>query len=280
MAFPIPSCPKCAGVLRPLACDAVRCRCGFEVDGIHLYKTRYMPEGEHAAHLLARGRMVPIPQHEAGARVGRDAAALHEIGWDHRWERWDFGSRLVGPMLTGEVAEAARARAAEIGLLYAGEAPGAMLVLPGGRTLTERHAMYGRAPAGLEYECARRMTDAIVAAHGPGRWWTLAGAVHIVIDDTLAAVCDIGDVRHVALRSLYFHDPEPELVDRMTPGRCLYQFERNQQIEPGLPRYVLTPAQIAAAREQWSARLRAKVAASAAADKARGTSVVVDMEDP
>lgn len=41
----------------------------------------------------------------------------------------------------------------------------------------------------------------------------------------------------------------------------------------------LTPAQRAAVSAHWSAELRAKVAASTAADKARETSVVVDMED-
>lgn len=41
----------------------------------------------------------------------------------------------------------------------------------------------------------------------------------------------------------------------------------------------ITPAQRAAVSAHWSAQLRAKVTASAAVDKARATSVVVDLED-
>jgi len=207
-AFLTPPCPKRAGVLRPShAADVARCQCGFEVDGIHLYATRKFSESERAAQLLARGRMVPIPQHEPGVRVGRDAAALRDVGWDHRWEQWPAWHSLPG--FPKAVCGAARTRGAELGLLYAGEAAGAMLALPDGRTLTERRSMYGLAPAGFERDCARSMVDAIVAEHGPGRWWTLAGAVHIIVDDERSPVCDIGGVPHVGMRSLYFHDPDP-----------------------------------------------------------------------
>lgn len=95
MAFSIPPCPKCSGVLREQAFDAARCRCGFEVDSLGLRAAARLPEGERAAYLVARGNMVPIPQHEPGIRVGRDAAALHEIGWDHRWSRWRYGEMLA-----------------------------------------------------------------------------------------------------------------------------------------------------------------------------------------
>lgn len=285
MAFLIPPCPKCSGVLRSLPeFDGARCRCEFEVDGISLHVASRLPFADRASHLLKVGRMVPIPQHLPGVRVGPDAGALRADGWDHRYEPWRPGdTSVVAAAVDGTAIE----RGHEIGLVHVGEAPGAVLALPGGRVLTERGLMYGLAPAGCERDCAARMVDAIVAAHGPGRWWTLAGAVHIILSEgTLAAVCDIGGVQHVALRSIYFHDPAPKPVDPLDvvcDGYTLRDllgwdeaFRRSDAIR--VKRW-LTPTQRAAVSAHWSADLRAKVAASTAADKAREPSVMIDPED-
>lgn len=66
---------------------------------------------------------------------------------------------------------------------------------------------------------------------------------------------------------LYVEPPAPTLYDGYTAERCLYQFSRNQQLEPGEPRYVMTPAMIDIARFLWSTQLRAKIAASRSAGR-------------
>lgn len=288
MAFLIPPCPKCSGVLRSRPdIDAARCRCGFEVDGMSLHSASRLPESGRAVYLLAHGRTVPIPQHEPGIRVGPDAGALRSFGWDHRYEPWRPGSDRAA--IAGVVAATAIERRYEIGLVHAGETLAATLTLDDGSLLTERRLMYGLAPAGSESECARQMVDAISAAHGPGRWWTFAGvgAVHFILSEGDAAVCDIGGVPHVALRAIYFHDPAAKPVDPLdieydgaSLRGLLVSDEAARHDRNIFAQTHRTPAQRAAVSAHWSAQLRAKVAASATADKAREPSVVVELEDP
>lgn len=66
-----------------------------------------------------------------------------------------------------------------------------------------------------------------------------------------------------------------------SPLRNLLRIDGEAQREyGGLGRTGFSATQRAAVSAYWSAQLRAKVAASAAADKAREPSVVVDLEDP
>lgn len=100
-------------------------------------------------------------------------------------------------------------------------------------------------------------------AHGLAAWLPVAATVHPTVKEA----------------GRYIEPPAQVLVDGLTPAQCLAEYSLRQN---GIDRRaVLTPAQLAAAREEWSAALRAKVAASREADAAREPRVVVTPEvDP
>lgn len=70
--------------------------------------------------------------------------------------------------------------------------------------------------------------------------------------------------------------PAPVLVEGLTRAQCLERYRDNmQRADDSLP-WPLTPAQQVAAREEWSAALRAGIAASAEAEQNR---VRIDPQD-
>lgn len=75
--------------------------------------------------------------------------------------------------------------------------------------------------------------------------------------------------REVAARAAPPTPLAPVLVDGLTRERCLERYRDNmQRADNSLP-WPLTPAQQVAAREEWSAALRAKVAATREAERNR-----------
>lgn len=89
------------------------------------------------------------------------------------------------------------------------------------------------------------------------------------------------------IRGTFYVPPDPvDPLDVKYDGatlRTLLEYDEGRRRETH-PNHVAaaarrTPAQRAAVSAYWSAQLRAKVAASAAADKAREPSIVVDIED-
>src|ERR1051325_9754577 len=77
-------------------------------------------------------------------------------------------------------------------------------------------------------------------------------------------------------------DPLDAVLDGYTL-RQLVSFDdaaRRENVIAQCTRKCFTPAQRAAVQAHWSAQLRAKVDASAAADRARQPSVMVELDDP
>lgn len=72
--------------------------------------------------------------------------------------------------------------------------------------------------------------------------------------------------------------PPAPTYDGWTAEECLAAYEANQR-DDASGRRPLSPAQTAAARAEWSARLAVRVSASDAADDARRPRVVADGED-
>lgn len=201
MATAFPPCPHCSGTLRSHpAQDAVLCRCGFTVD--HEVMLAAERRANRDVFLRHHGRWTPIPQATPGVRVSGGFAGLADLCWDTRLERWPVAG----------LQDAAVAEGAKHGLAYQpGDHLGQYLVVKHGseRVNLERHCMYGVAPRAKEIEAAEQMVRAIAVKHGRGRWFSTCEAVHVIADDGLARVADIGGVPHVFLRAAYFHDPAP-----------------------------------------------------------------------
>ncbi len=77
--------------------------------------------------------------------------------------------------------------------------------------------MYGLAPLDRVSEAAGRMIDAIAVRHGPGRLLPLLDIVHVIADDGMMRVADVGGVPHVFLRSAYFFEPRPTSASAAAP---------------------------------------------------------------
>lgn len=88
---------------------------------------------------------------------------------------------------------------------------------------------------------------------------------------------DMSPAGRAALGHVVPASPAPVLVDGLTRDECLERFVTAMQMEAPFSA-VFTPAQLAAAREEWSAALRAKVAASDEAERCRVTYCEVDDE--
>lgn len=97
------------------------------------------------------------------------------------------------------------------GLVYRGEVYGAATMVIGGADRLshsiERRVIYALAPIGREISAVAPMIDAIIAAHGPGDWWTVGRPIGHIADDGKIPSGDIDGVQHVLLRSIYFHAP-------------------------------------------------------------------------
>lgn len=200
MATVIPPCPKCNSVMRlSYADDSALCRCGFTVDHEVILGSR----GQHdpAAYMLAWGRETKPPRAEPGIRVSEQFSELDAVCWDRRGEDWKVAGLHDVAVLTGD----------QHGLAHQpGNHRGIGLAVARGSERVEirRSVMYGVAPRGDEREAAKRMVAAIANKHGRGRWFSMLDAVHVIADDGLARVADVGGVPHVFLRAVYFHDPE------------------------------------------------------------------------
>lgn len=201
--------------------DGVRCRCGFEADGEVLMYAAGLPLNQRPLHLLHYGRMVEQPKADPGVRVSDQFSELDALCWDTRGEQWPIDG----------LQDAAIANGMECGLAHQpGNHNGQYLCIEreprnGAVQAAEqlkRNVMYGIAPRGNEIEAAERMVCAIANKHGHGRWWSTLDAVHVIADDGLARVADVGGVPHVFLRAAYFHDPSCPLCgepcDRITVG--------------------------------------------------------------
>jgi hypothetical protein len=199
MARTIPPCPHCGAVMRlSYADDSIICRCGFTVDGLAL-----MAAERHAdpkSHLMATGHWTPIPKAEPGIRVSDQFSTLDALCWDRRGEQWS-----VDGLQNAAIAEGAKHGLAHQPGNHRGEC--LLTERDGKRIEHRRHVMYGVAPRGREVEAAEQMVRAIAVKHGRGRWFSTLDAVHVIADDGLARVADIGGVPHVFLRAAYFHDP-------------------------------------------------------------------------
>ncbi|MGN6107832.1 MAG: hypothetical protein ACTHU0_22180 [Kofleriaceae bacterium] len=66
--------------------------------------------------------------------------------------------------------------------------------------------------------------------------------------------------------------------DDLSAEQCLERYVANQRAE-GAPPYQLTASQLTAARDLWSAQLRAKTEATAKVDRDRAVSVVAQTEE-
>jgi hypothetical protein len=73
--------------------------------------------------------------------------------------------------------------------------------------------------------------------------------------------------------------PPPSPYDDLTPERKLGPYYAEQREVGGRPLRFMTASERERAGREWSAQLRAKVAASAAADAERAPSVVLDTYD-
>jgi hypothetical protein len=85
------------------------------------------------------------------------------------------------------------------------------------------------------------------------------------------------------VQGTFYIPPDPvKPLDVVVDGvklRKLLELDWRNRREKGETHNMLSPTQRAAVSAYWSARLRAKIAVSAAAEKTRQPSVVVDLED-
>jgi len=108
--------------------------------------------------------------------------------------------------LNASLVEYAVPLAEQCGMTFRGFAGGAKLATPRGDQL-ERHHLYALAPDNAVTEASDRMIRAISDKHGPGDLWSVGPIVGMLADDGRIPCGDVDGVRHVLMRSIYFHDP-------------------------------------------------------------------------
>lgn len=194
MIASIPPCPNCAGTFRrSYDDDGLLCKCGLEITG-----ETFTARRSRGQPLDVRdGTFRPIPQSTAGIRVGRKFSELMDGAW--------FADPTPPPTGLPDIAAHAIAYGAKLGLRHQSqEFLGQSLVVPrpnGDRIQLERDPVYGLCRPHEILECVERMVD-LIAEGGPGDWWSLAGAVHVVMDDGLVRWDAFGGEPHLRLRSL------------------------------------------------------------------------------
>lgn len=87
--------------------------------------------------------------------------------------------------------------------------------------------------------------------------------------------------RDEVIKERYTEPPAPALVDGLTRAQCLERFHKAQRehLHRTYASLWLTPEQLTAAREEWSAALRARIDASRKAERSRVTYCEVDADD-
>lgn len=110
-------------------------------------------------------------------------------------------------------------------------------------------------------------------------WWEIGGRCHLC--GAVEFPIDVEDDRNAGQLASRAPDRVPD-HDGLSGKECLRRFERRMhQADLGTAGTdtALTPSQIAAARELWSAGVRARVAGSAEKDEGSRVSVVVDQDE-
>lgn len=198
MASTVPPCPMCnRNMLRKYESDEVHCRCGFTASGEVLLAAR------SKAHSVAYRMEPPLvaPDVRPGIRI---SDSFQELSRCLFWS--DPGAPLGNAQKLHDIAVAA---GASLGLqLQPEECKGAYLVIDdgqGGQSNLHRSVMYAIAPIDQTERAAELMVGCIAQLRGPGRWWRLKEAVHVIADCGETYYEEVGGQPHVRMRAIYCH---------------------------------------------------------------------------
>lgn len=219
----------------------------------------------------------------------------------------DAAGKLRLAELRADLEQIAEETAAQMGVPYMGRVPDAaanlqVRVSDGLRRQTAeipRQVMTREVAANLsraDMAYAAREMIAALRNQGVGRVWSSGPLLDVAIDDGIylwhSQLCD---ERVIVLRSLFYHEsrarrpqvaePRRDPLDVKHDGQPLRRLleldalARRENVTARLARCAFTAGQRAAIAAHWSAELRAKVAATRAADKAREVSVYCEVDD-